>query len=229
MHPNSPLRPLAVRPIRAVAVLATTALAVCGLSACADPWASPHPAPTLEGELSAGFLPATPPAPAATVSPSPGSWDGVAVSAGYRVVLLTMGADATIDARVDAVRAWADEVHADLRELHAGDDPVPTIVEAIDQHPDLIVSVGDGLIDPLAIITASHLDQQFLVLGGELAEPTANVIAAEWRGAGFRGEDLGQAAAHDPASFTPERTGRALRAAVAALLGGLGGVVVWVD
>ncbi|EOD67187.1 hypothetical protein [Amycolatopsis vancoresmycina] len=44
--------------------------------------------------------------------------------------------------------------------------------------PDLIISTGKDLVDALALVTASHLDRQFLVLGAELAEPTANVTAA---------------------------------------------------
>ena len=75
-------------------------------------------------------------------------------------------------------------------------------------------------------MTASHLDQQFLVIGAELAEPTANVTAADWTGASFRGEGLGMPSAYDPATFTPERAGRAVRAGVAAVLNGLTGIVI---
>ena len=60
------------------------------------------------------------------------------------------------------------------------------------------------------------------------SKPTQNVLAVDWAGAGFRGEDLGQAAHHDPASFTPERCGNAVAAGVAALLSGQNGVVVWI-
>ena len=52
-------------------------------------------------------------------------------------------------------------------------------------------------------MTANHLDQQFLVLGAELAEPTENVTAADWAGASFRGEGLGMPSSYDPATFTP--------------------------
>lgn len=162
------------------------------------------------------------------MSPSPGSWAGAHPSAGYRVVLLTMGDESGTTTMADAVRAWAHDVGADLREVRAGSDPIPAISEAIGMKPDVLMSVGDGLVDPLAIVTASHLDQPFLVLGGELAEPTENVLAVEWEGAGFRGEDLGQAAHHDPASFTPERCRDAVSAGVAALLSGQSGVVVWI-
>ena len=54
------------------------------------------------------------------------------------------------------------------------------------------------------------------------------MLAVDWAGAGFRGEDLGQATHHDPASFTPERCRDAVAAGVAALLSGQNGVVVWI-
>ena len=44
---------------------------------------------------------------------------------------------------------------------------------AMDLNPDLVISAGNELVDPLALVTANHLDQQFLVVGAELAEPTA--------------------------------------------------------
>lgn len=128
------------------------------------------------------------------MTPSPGSWVGARPAARLRVVLLTMGDEAATVTMTDAVRAWAREVGADLREVRAGNDPIPAITQAIDMHADVVMSAGDALVDPLAIVTASHLDQPFLVLGGELAEPTQNVLAVDWAGAGFRGEDLGQAA-----------------------------------
>ena len=92
--------------------------------------------------------------------------------------------------------------------------------------PDLVISAGNNLVDPLALVTASHLDQQFLVIGAEVAEPTRNVTAADWTGASFRGEGLGLPSAYDPATFTPERATRAIRAGVAAVLHGLTGIVI---
>jgi len=211
------------------AALAVVALAVsASLAGCASSWDAPHPSPTLVGAVRPGFLPATPLPPAATMAPSPGSWLDARPSAGYRVVLLTMGDAPGTVTMTDAVRSWARDVGADLREVRAGVDPIPAISEAIGLKPDVVMSAGDGLVDPLAIVTASHLDQPFLVLGGELAEPTENVLAVDWDGAGFRGEGLGQATHHDPASFTPARCRDAVTAGVAALLSGQSGVVVWV-
>jgi hypothetical protein len=105
---------------------------------------------------------------------------------------------------------------------------VSRISQAIDLAPDLIISAGNDLVDPLALVTPNHLDRQFLVVGGELAEPTANVTAADWTGASFRGEGLGMSSAYDPASFTPEHASAAVRAGVASVLNGLTGIVIWV-
>ncbi len=210
-----------------VAAVAMTAV----LAGCAPQpgWSSMRAAPAAIGSPAAGFAPATAPAPESTHVPAPGSWDAVAAPAGYRVVLLTVGDDAPARTLVKAVEEWAAETGADLRTVRADDDMVDGAVRAMDLNPDLIISAGDALVDPLAIVTANHLDRQFLIVGAELAEPTGNVTAVDWTGAAYRGEGLGTAAAYDPASFTPERAGSAVRAGVAAVLTGLRGVVLWVD
>ena len=96
-------------------------------------------------------------------------------------------------------------------------------------RPDLIVSAGNDLVDPLAMVTPNHLSQQFLVVGAELAEPTHNVTAVDWSGASFRGEGLGMSSTYDPDSFTAERCAAAIRAGVAAVLNDLTGIVIWLD
>jgi hypothetical protein len=212
------------------AAVATTVLA--GGCGSGDDWSRPRTKATAVGALGSGFVdPAARPAPEATVTPRPGSWDRVHPSNGYRVVLLTAGKDAQTRTLVSAVTRWAKEEHVSLKTITAtsADQFIPSISRAVDLAPHLIISVGNGLIDPLATVTANHLDQQFLVVGAELAEPTANVTAADWTGASFRGEGLGMSSTYDPASFTPERAGRAVRAGVAAVLTGLTGIVVWLD
>jgi hypothetical protein len=211
---------------RACALLITAVL-VCGCGS--DDWSEPHAKPTAVGTLGPGFIdPKAPPAPEATITPRPGSWNAVHPSKGYRVVLLTAGEDAPTKALVDAVRSWSDEEDVSLKTVTATHpaDYVPRIRRALDMAPDLIICAGNQLVDPLALVTASHLDRQFLVVGAELAEPTANVTAADWTGASFRGEGLGMPDAYDPDSFTRERTGRAVRAGVAAVLNGITGIVI---
>ncbi|WP_305787836.1 hypothetical protein [Symbioplanes lichenis] len=209
--------------LRASALVTAVLLTGCGSG---DAWPEPRPLPPAVGALGAGFVTGTP-APEATITPAPGSWDGVRPPVGYRVVLLTKGTDAPTTALVTAVKEWAGAVDADLRVVTAGHDPVPDIVKAMDMHPDLIVSAGNDLIDPLALVTPNHLDQQFLVVGAELAEPTHNVTSVDWAGASFRGEGLGSASTYDPASFTAARCADAIRAGVAAVLSKLTGIVIW--
>lgn len=211
--------------------MGATLVALALLTGCStEPgWSGMRDAPSPIGSPAAGFFPATPPAPESTHSPLPGSWDGVHAPAGYRVVLLTVGDDAPTAVLVQAVRDWAAETRADLEVVHADADMIDGIVAAMNMNPDLIISAGDALVDPLATVTASHLDRQFLVVGAELAEPTENVTAADWTGAAYRGEGLGTASAYDPASFTPERAGAAVRAGVASVLTGQRGIVLWMN
>ncbi|MFC3505293.1 hypothetical protein ACFOOK_30625 [Micromonospora krabiensis] len=218
------------RPLRAVAVLATATALLAGCNS-GDDWSQPHAAPTPVGSLGPGFVdPSAPPAPEGTITPRPGSWSGVHPAKDYRVVLLTVGDDAPTKALVTAVKEWADDEDVDLRTVVADrHDPVPGIVKAMDLGPDLVVSAGNDLVDPLALVTANHLDQQFLVVGAELAEPTHNVTAVDWAGASFRGEGLGMSSTYDPASFTAERCAAAIRAGVAAVLHAMTGIVVWLD
>jgi hypothetical protein len=212
-----------------LAAAAATAVLVAGCGS-ADDWSRPHAKPTSIGDLGAGFVdPGRPPAPEATIRPSAGSWEAVHPSKGYRVVLLTAGDDAHTKVLVTAVTEWADQEHVSLKTITATEHSrlISRITEAMDLAPDLIISAGNDLIDPLAMVTSNHLDQQFLVVGAELAEPTANVTAADWTGAAFRGEGLGMSSSYDPASFTPARASAAVRAGVASILNGLTGIVIW--
>ena len=215
---------------RVCALLATAAL--IGGCGSGDDWSEPHTKPVAVGTLGPGFVdPHKPPAPEATITPRPGSWDGVHPSKGYRVVLLTAGDDSPTRTVVDAVTKWADEEDVSLKRITVADPHqyVPSIRRSIDMAPDLVISAGNHLVDPLALVTASHLDQQFLIIGAEVAEPTVNVTAADWTGASFRGEGLGLPSAYDPATFTQERATRAVRAGVAAVLHGITGIVIRLD
>jgi hypothetical protein len=210
---------------------AVAAVLLLSLAGCAhDDWNAPRAAPTVVGTPDAGFAPETSPSPEATVTPTDGSWHGVSPSAGYRVVLLTSGSDDTTGVLNTAVEDWAADESVSLRVITAKDsDPIPAIVDAMDMKPDLIVTTGEALIDALAMVTPNHLDVPFLVLGAELAEPTYNVTAVDWTGAGFRGEGLGSATHFNESTFTLERGDAAIRAGATAVLTGMTGVVLWID
>jgi hypothetical protein len=184
------------------------------------------------GALGPGFVdPAKPPAPEATIRPKPGSWDAVHPPRGYRVVLLTAGRDAATTTLVKAVKQWAKVEHLRIETIAVTEpDAVDGIVQAMELAPDLIVCAGNGLVDALALVTASYLDQQFLVVGAQLPEPTVNVTAAIWRGASSRGAEVPDtASSFNPDSFTPEHAGAAIRAGVASVLSDLTGIVISLD
>ena len=183
------------------------------------------------GALGSGFIDTSkPPAPEATIRPKPGSWDSVRPPRGYRVVLLTAGDDRATTTLVKAVRQWATAEHVRLETVAVvkRDGFVDGIVEAMNREPDLVICAGHALVDALALVTASHLDQQFLVIGAQLPEPTVNVTAAIWRGASSRGAEVPDtSSSFDPDSFTPEHAGVAIRAGVASVLSELTGIVIW--
>lgn len=204
----------------------------CG-GASSENRAGRHPRPRPVGALGPGFYdPAAPPPPEGTIHPTPGSWDAVHPPRGYRVALLTAGNDPATLTLVRAVRQWADVEHVRL-ETVAVTDPyrmVDGMVEAIELKTDLIITAGHTLVDPLALVTASYLEQPFLVVGAQLPEPTVNVTAAIWRGAATRGGEVPDTAhSFDPAAFTAERAGAAVRAGVASVLHHLTGIVVSLD
>jgi hypothetical protein len=229
----------------ATAGLVGAVVAGCAASSSTAPDASPsaHPAAMGAdgtavtplpgaGTLGPGFAtPTALPPPQGTMTPSPGSWEDAAPPTGYRVVLLTTEQDATARTLSRAVEDWAREAGVELTRVVADrpGDYLSAIQHAIDAERDLVVTVGNGLVDPLAVVSANWLSQDFLVLGAELAEPTYNVTAADWEGASYRGEGLGASSTYDASSFTPERAGRAIRAGVAAVVTGHTGYVVWLS
>jgi hypothetical protein len=227
---RSPLR----RP-RVAAGLAAVALAVVisgwasfGRSSELD--AGRHP---IGGALGPGFIdPAAPPPPEGTIRPRPGSWDAVRPPRGYRVVLLAAGDDRATTTLVTAVNQWAnaEQVKLETVAVTKSDGFVNGIVEAMELRPDLVICAGHSLVDALALVTASHLDQQFLVVGAQLPEPTVNITAAVWRGASSRGREVANtASSFDPDAFTHERAATALRAGVASVLNDFTGIVISLD
>jgi hypothetical protein len=215
----------------ATAVAAASTIAVL-LSGCAtDDWSGAPAELRPIGTLAPGFTDtAAPPAPEATITPRAGTWDSVHPSPGYRVVLLTSGDDAVTTTLATAVREWAAAEDVSLKTVTVTDPAlaIDGIVEAMELEPDLIVSAGGDLVDPLALVSANHLDRQFLVVGAQLPEPTGNVTAAVWQGAASRGSEVDDSPTSvDPDAVTPERADAAVRAGVASVLSDLTGIVVW--
>jgi len=225
------LRELCVR-YDALVAAAALAIIVAGCASSKDTLEN-QPERRRVGTLGSGFIDAAaPPAPESTIRPRPGSWDAVHPPRGYHVALLTSGNDPATTTLVTAVKQWAEteQVRLETVAVTEPDGFVDGIVEAMDLTPDLVICAGNALVDALALVTASRLDQQFLVVGAQLPEPTVNVTAAIWRGASSRGSEvLDTASSFDANAFTPRRAAAAIRAGVANVLSDITGIVIWLD
>ncbi len=160
------------------------------------------------------------PAPGRTIEATPGAMTDLA---GYRIAVVVPDDSAGSDTLLAAVRRFAESSGADLQEFIApvsSDDPVgEALVEAIDSGADVVVGLGEGVVGVFDFETGKILDQQVLVIGGQLAEPTENVTAVIWPGATAREPS-------DDESVTIERGVDALAAGVTSIRAGETGVVL---
>lgn len=230
LNPRSDVR--RARPRSQVAAFAASVALALVVTGCAasDDWSAPRHAAEPVGTLAPGFIDAAaPPSPEATVTPEPGTWDGVHPPAGYRVVLLTAAYDHASSQLATGISEWAGSERVSLKrvDVDAPEGAVGGITAAMDLDPDLIIATGPALVDALALVTASHLDRQFLVVGAQVPEPTSNVTAAIWPGAASRGSEISDTAdTHDEAAYSSERADAAVRAGVASVLHDVTGIVL---
>jgi hypothetical protein len=119
---------------------------------------------------------------------------------------------------------------ASLREFSADEDGADPVGAALDRalgaRPDLIVGLGDGVVDVFSFESAQSLDQQFLVVGAQLPEPTDNVTAVVWDGSTSRGSAAGPDGELDDASITEDRGEDAFEAGLASIQDGMTGAVL---
>ena len=230
LNPRSDVRSARPRSqVTAFAASVALALVVTGCAA-SDDWSAPRHAAEPVGTLAPGFIDAAaPPSPEATVTPEPGTWDGVHPPAGYRVVLLTAAYDHASSQLATGITEWAGSERVSLKrvDVDAPEGAVGGITAAMDLDPDLIIATGPALVDALALVTASHRDRPFLVVGAQVPEPTGNVTAAIWPGAASRGSEISDTAdTHDEAAYSSERADAAVRAGVASVLHDVTGIVL---
>ncbi|RKT31123.1 hypothetical protein DEU34_3059 [Microbacterium sp. AG1240] len=177
----------------------------------------------------AAFLGGAPvPVSEATIAPAPEAYHAVAVPAGYRVIAVGVASDPAGDVIAGAVEQWA-RANGAVFDLRIGADAEgidEQLVTAANERPDLIVGLGAGVVDVFALTTSQLLDQQFLVVGAKLAEPTENVTSVVWPGAGFRGTGITPEADADPSAVTTPMASEAISAGFASIRLGVTGVVV---
>ena len=164
---------------QALSAVSTTAALACalllGLSACAPAVESPPPAPG-----------STQPAQASDASAAE-----IPARLAFTVVLAQTGPAGNQTGRDAAVTAFQDyaESHGAtvvVVTCDTGSLPDDVLQQAVLTESDLVVTFGSDLLSSLDRISSSNLDQQFLMIGGQLPEPTDNVTAVIWAGADAR-------------------------------------------
>lgn len=144
----------------------------------------------------------------------------------YTIAIVVPDDEAATQRLVAGVEAFARSAGTTVTTFRAGSgpDPVDTaLFAAIATDPELVVGVGVGDIDSFDFVTAGQPQQQFLVIGAQIPEPTDNVLAVIWKGSHSRGFDEADL---DPASATADRAEAAMRTGVASILDGVSGVVL---
>lgn len=177
------------------------------------------------------------PAPGATSTPDPSSWDAVVAPAGFTAAVVTIaeaGVDPEVDAAVGVVTARAGAGAQVSRVTLATTATTATAASAsgdpfagiLADAPDLVIVLGPELLDATDRSSASNLGQQFLVIGAQLPEPTANVTAVVWAGADARRIDEPRSVPNGMSDLAA-RADDAFRAGLSALLTDTtGGVLV---
>lgn len=162
----------------------------------------------------------TPPAPGRTIEASPPAMEDLD---DYRMAVVVPDDSDESQTLLDATREFAASSGAELVEFQAaatGDDPIgDAFEEAAGADADVVVGLGEGVIDVFDFETAKILDQEFLIIGGQVAEPTHNVTAVIWPGATSREPADGE-------SVTVPRGRDALGAGIDSIRGGVTGTVL---
>jgi hypothetical protein len=175
-------------------------------------------------ETAADVVDADAPAPGSTLAPRADVAD--AVPPGLTLTVVVSDATADTEAAVRAVDALADDVRATVTHAVAlpedDADPEALLERALGTAPDVVVVLGPALLDALDRVSASTLDQQFLTIGAQLPEPTANVTAVVWPGP----EPEPEASIGGAGPDVAPRTREALSAGLAAVTSGTTGYVV---
>jgi DNA-binding LacI/PurR family transcriptional regulator len=167
-------------------------------------------------------------------APLPGA-DSPALPSGLSLVVVAVagtGADsaAAMAGGLAAVQSSADAHGASVSVL-TGDqssDVDGLYRQALAAAPDAIVVLGPESDDALDRAAASSLAQQFVVLGGQLPEPTTNVTSVVWNGADAQAAEIaapGGEEAAPPVADLAARAPLALEVGLRAILADRTGVV----
>lgn len=218
-------RPTRRRRFAALAVAAALAATLTGCVAPVVDGSTPGDAPT-----SADAAPPTgeaSPAPGRTIAATPPA--DVAALRGVRIAAVVPDDGPATRVLRDALRGFARTHGLELEEFAAAADAASletAFAEAVTREPHVVVGLGAGDVDVFAYGSSQVLDQDFLLLGAQLAEPTANVTAVVWEGATSRGSGAPADGELDDAAVTGVRATEAAAAGLSAVMSGVSGVVL---
>lgn len=207
-------------------MVATFALFLTGCSGGGSTSSQP-PAPVASSSA-AGESAVVLPEPGRTIEVEPVSapteWTGLRLA-----VVVPVGSPSA-DRLRKAVSDAASARGASVEEIVAaapGIDALGAAFEAaVATDPDLVVGLGGAASDVFGFETPKHLDRQFLIVGAQVAEPTANVTAVIWEGATSRGSSAAADGALEDDASTLSRGEEALAAGVESVRAGITGVVL---
>ncbi|NLP84191.1 hypothetical protein HF576_10035 [Microbacterium sp. CFH 90308] len=216
---------------RRMASIAAAGMLAVTLAACAPPdpaisaaERTPSPVPPSSATGSAGL---SHPAPGRTVEAVvPGHTGDVR---GVRVAVVVPDDGATSRALQEALHGFAEVNGLVVEEFAATGDAASidaAFTRALAVEPHIVVGLGAGVVDVFAYNSSQWLDQDFLLLGAQVAEPTSNVAAVVWEGATSRGSGAPADGELDHAAVTTARAADAVSVGLATVMSGESGIVL---
>ena len=148
---------------------------------------------------------------------------------GVRIAVVIPDEGATSRVLQQALRAFAEGSGLVVEEFVATGDAASVdaaFTQALAAEPHIVIGLGAGTVDVFAYNSSQWLDQDFLLLGAQVAEPTSNVSAVVWEGATSRGSGAPADGDLDHTAITPSRAGEAVSVGVATVMSGESGIVL---
>ena len=205
------------------ALAVITAVALIG--GCAAPGADDLPPSAAPSRVATDVVPE----PGRTIDAAPAA-NADETLAGYRVAVVAAGSAPGSVLMLETARAYIAERGGEMTEFTApAAEPGAAdaaLMAALEATPDLIIGVGEDVVDAFSFETPQRLGQQFLLVGAQLAEPTENVTAVIWEGATSRGSAASADQDTDAGAITAPRVKDALAVGLESVRGGQVGVVL---
>ena len=148
---------------------------------------------------------------------------------GVRIAVVVPDEGATSRALQEGLRGFAEVNGLVVEEFLATGDAASVdaaFAQALEAEPHIVVGLGAGAVDVFAYNSSQWLDQDFLLIGAQVAEPTSNVAAVIWEGATSRGSGAPADGNLDDTAITPSRAAEAVSVGLATVMSGESGIVL---